>query len=56
MSTNFTKEIIQAAFTFLGRVDLKGIEVPMFVKVNNALQAELNEVELAQALEHLPKE
>jgi hypothetical protein len=36
------KETAKLALEFLGRVDLKGVEVPAFVQVFNALKADAN--------------
>lgn len=35
-----TQQQIENALTFLGRADLKGVEVPAFVDLSNALSAE----------------
>lgn len=46
------KEIIQAAMRFMMRVNLSGQEVPAFNAVMNALQAELNKIDVTGDEEH----
>ena len=39
-----TRELIEANLEFLKRVDLKGIEVPAFINVTNALHVMHNQI------------
>lgn len=46
------KEIIKTAMQFMMRAELKGQEVPAFNAVMNALQAELNKINVTGDEEH----
>ncbi len=50
---SLTQQQLETALTLLGRCDLKGVEVPAFVDLTNALQRERAEL-IAAALPQPP--